>query len=52
VYTGYYAAKASGQGFRAELQAATNKNSEKMTSGAKRNLLEIQDGATVVNSVG
>jgi len=52
VYTGYYAAKASGQGFWAELQAVTKENSEQMTSGAKRKLSEIQEGATVANSVG
>jgi hypothetical protein len=52
VNTGHYAEKASGQGFRVELQAVTKKKSEQMTSGAKRKLLEIQGGTTVFDSVG
>ena len=52
VNTGHYATKASGQGFRAELQAVTKKKSEQMTSGVNRKILEIQEGATVVDSVG
>jgi hypothetical protein len=47
VNTGHYAEKASGQGFRAELQAITKKKSEQMTSGANRKLLEIQGGPTL-----
>ena len=52
VNTGHYATKASSQGFWAELQAETKKKSEQMTSGVKCKILEIQEGATVVNTVG
>jgi hypothetical protein len=50
VITGHYATKASGQGFRTELQAVTKKKSAEIASGAKRKLSAMQKEYPVATS--
>jgi hypothetical protein len=47
LYTGQFAANATGQSFRGGLMALTKKKSEEAARGAKRKLVAIQDGPAV-----